>query len=91
MKKKLKLENLKVKSFVTEQQEFDSETLKGGTIVIPYLTNNCTVLNTQQCLTRFGNQCNQFTVVTCVANTIFNCDPVITQVCIVPTVIGILC
>ena len=99
MKKKLKLENLKVKSFVTEDSEFNADTLKGGTIVIPIDTNfgpGCVVFNTQVCPTRNVNFCNQLTrnIIQCgtpPATLLIGCNQVSQNICIVPTVVGIRC
>lgn len=98
MKKKLKLENLKVKSFITEEVDVNAETLKGGTGTIPILTNAgpaCQIFVSQNCPTRFAFICNQQTrnIIQCgtpPATLLIGCNQV-TQVCIVPTVVGPFC
>ena len=35
MKKKLKLDSLQVKSFITEETDLNADTVKGGTNVVP--------------------------------------------------------
>lgn len=97
MKKKLKLDSLQVKSFITEETDVNAETVKGGTIVIPIDTNfgpQCIVLNTQFCVTRNINQCNiTRNVIQCgPPNTIIvGCNQVSVNICIVPTVVGPFC
>ena len=98
MKKKFKLENLKVKSFITDEEALNSETIQGGNIVIPVDTYYCTGLFTQNCPTRFAIYCNQVTQLNCVTdntcdiNTIqVNCNNLSQLACIRPTVVGPTC
>lgn len=96
MKKKFKLENLKVKSFITDEDALNSETIKGGNILIPWETNRCSIIATQNCPTRFGLTCNQVTQVNCITVGIncnlvtrqVNCNVITQGICIRPTVIG---
>ncbi|MEL6561090.1 MAG: pinensin family lanthipeptide [Bacteroidota bacterium] len=100
MKRKLKLESLKVKSFVTEDTDLNAETLKGGTGTIPILTNAgpaCQIFVSQNCPTRFALICNQITqnILQCGTPPVtlqINCNQVsVNNICIVPTVVGTFC